>query len=352
MTGFVFLLMELVWYRMLSPIFGGTAFTFGLILAVALLGIGIGGVLYSLTAGERRPTLNGFACTCALEALFVTIPFALGDRLAVVAMLLQPLATLGFYGSVLSWFALCSVIVLPAAIMAGIQFPMLLGLLGRGRAGIGAQTGAAYAWNTAGAIAGSLAGGFGFIPFFTATGTWKLVGILLVICAFAAVIVGQRGGGRPARALPSVLIGTFVIFLWVFATGPTAAWRHSQLSQLKNYERTPNETRDLLQSLRRDILWQADGVESSIGISKSQSLAFIVNGKSDGNAKRDAGTQVISGLLGRVDASACCEGGCDRAGHRFDGRLAGRHPLDRPGGRRRTRTGAHEIRPAVRPGES
>ena len=237
-TGFVFLLMDLVWYRMLSPIFGGTAFTFGLILAVALLGIGIGGVMYSLAAGERRPTLNGFACTCALEALFVTIPFALGDRLAILAMLLQPLGTLGFYGNVLGWFALCSVIVLPAAIIAGIQFPMLLGLLGRGRDEIGTQTGAAYAWNTAGAIVGSLAGGFGFIPVLTATGTWKLVAILLVICAFLAAIVGQRGRGRPLRALPSVLIGTFVILMWVFATGPTAAWRHSQLSLLKKYDRT------------------------------------------------------------------------------------------------------------------
>jgi spermidine synthase len=296
-TGFVFLLMELVWYRMLSPIFGGTAFTFGLILAVALLGIGIGGVMYSFAGGKRRPTLNGFACTCALEALFVTIPFALGDRLAVLAMHLQPLASLGFYGSVLGWFLLCCIIVLPAAIIAGIQFPMLLGLLGRGRDEIGTQTGAAYAWNTAGAIAGSLAGGFGFIPIFTATGTWKLVALVLVVCAFAAAIAGQRGMSRPLRALPAILISTFVVLMWVFATGPTAAWRHSQLSLLKNYDRTPNETRDLLQSLRRDILWQADGVETSIGISKGQSLAFIVNGKSDGNAKRDAGTQVMSGLL-------------------------------------------------------
>jgi spermidine synthase len=296
-TGFVFLLMELVWYRMLSPIFGGTAFTFGLILAVALLGIGLGGVMYSFAGAKRRPTLNGFACTCALEALFVTIPFALGDRLVVLAMLLQPLGTLGFYGSVLGWFILCSIIVLPVAIIAGIQFPMLLALLGRGRDGIGTQTGAAYAWNTAGAIAGSLAGGFGFIPTFTATGTWRLVAILLVTCAFLAAIIGTRGLGKPVRALPSLLISAVVVLAWIFSTGPTTAWRHSQLSLLKAQARTPNETRDLLQSLRRDILWQADGVETSIGISKSQSLAFIVNGKSDGNARRDAGTQVMSGLL-------------------------------------------------------
>jgi len=296
-TGFVFLLMELVWYRMLSPIFGGTAFTFGLILAVALLGIGIGGIIYSLAPGGHRPTLNGFACTCALEALFVTIPFALGDRLAIVAMLLQPLGSLGFHGNVLSWFALSCVIVLPTAIIAGIQFPMLLGLLGRGRNEIGIQTGAAYAWNTAGAIAGSLAGGFGFIPMFTATGTWQLVAILLIACACLAVFVGQRDNGNALRTLPSILVVTIVIVMWVFADGPTAAWRHNPLSLGKDYNRTPNETRDLLQSLRRAILWQADGVETSIGISKSDSLAFIVNGKCDGNAKRDAGTQVMLGLL-------------------------------------------------------
>src|SRR5438270_915413 len=145
---------------------------------------------------------------------------------------------------------------------------MLLGLLGRGRDNVGSQTGAAYAWNTAGAIAGSLAGGFGFIPVLTATGTWKLVALLLVLSAFAAAIAEQRRLSRPLRAAPAILVGAVVLMMWGFVKGPTAAWRHAQLSSLKQYDRTPNETRDLLQSLRRDILWQADGVETSIGISK------------------------------------------------------------------------------------
>ncbi len=296
-TGFVFLLMELVWYRMLSPIFGGTAFTFGLILAVALLGIGIGGIVYSFVAAKYSPTLNGFAGTCALEALFVTIPFALGDRLVVVAMSLQPLSNIGFYGNVFGWLLLSCVIVLPVAIIAGIQFPLLLGLLGSGREKIGTQTGAAYAWNTVGAIAGSLAGGFGFIPLLTATGTWKLVAFLLVGSSVGTMIADQLRTGKLTRAIPSTATATMVIVIWTFATGPTAAWRHSQISSIKSEKHTPNEIRDLFQSLRRDILWQADGIETSIGISKNQSLAFIVNGKSDGNAKRDAGTQIMSGLL-------------------------------------------------------
>ena len=36
-TGFAFLLMEMVWYRMLTPLLGGTTFMFGLVLATALL---------------------------------------------------------------------------------------------------------------------------------------------------------------------------------------------------------------------------------------------------------------------------------------------------------------------------
>jgi spermidine synthase len=94
-----------------------------------------------------------------------------------------------------------------------------------------------------------------------------------------------------------VLINVCAILILVFAQGPTVAWRHGQLDRMKKYTATPNEARDLLHTLRRDILWQADGIESSIGISKSTGLAFVVNGKCDGNSKFDAGTQVMSGLL-------------------------------------------------------
>ncbi|HST30190.1 MAG TPA: fused MFS/spermidine synthase [Chthoniobacterales bacterium] len=301
-TGFVFLLMELVWYRMLSPLLGGTAFTFGLILAIALFGIGLGGVLYSLGQGTRRPTLNAFALTCAIEALCMAFPFALGDRLAITAMLLQPLGTLGFYGQVLGWTALCSVIVLPAAVVAGIQFPILLGLLGKGRDKVGTQTGTAYAWNTAGAIAGSLAGGFGLIPIFSATGTWKLVVALLVLCAFLAAIVAQLEIKRPLRAVPCVLAGALATALIFFSIGPTAVWRDSGmgLGLVRNFQATPNQIHDLKNEIRRDILWEADGREVGIGISHNDSLAFVVNGKCDGNSKGDSATQIMSGLLGAL----------------------------------------------------
>src|SRR6185503_5757876 len=82
----------------------------------------------------------------------------------------------------------------PAAFLAGLQFPMLISLLGKGREKVGTHVGLAYAWNTAGAILGSLAGGFGLLPLLTAPGTWVLVTLLLAALAIAAVIISFRRG--------------------------------------------------------------------------------------------------------------------------------------------------------------
>ena len=60
--------MELVWYRLLAPLLGGSVFTFGLVLAVALAGIGLGGLLYALFAGDKPASLSGFGWTCLIEA--------------------------------------------------------------------------------------------------------------------------------------------------------------------------------------------------------------------------------------------------------------------------------------------
>src|SRR5262249_52739907 len=87
-AGFVFLLMEIVWYRMLCSILGASTFTFGVILAVALLGIGLGGLVYAMCFGGRQITLSTFAFVSALEALCIAFPFALGDRIALIALLL------------------------------------------------------------------------------------------------------------------------------------------------------------------------------------------------------------------------------------------------------------------------
>ena len=55
---------------------------------MALSGIGVGGLLYSVRR-RRAYTLAGLGITCLLEAFFVAVPLALGDHIAQLTLALQ-----------------------------------------------------------------------------------------------------------------------------------------------------------------------------------------------------------------------------------------------------------------------
>lgn len=301
-VGFVFFLMEMVWYRMLAPILGGSTYTFGLILAVALLGIGMGGWVYAIAGSRKQASLWVFALTCALEALFVAIPFALGDRVALLALLLRNVGAVSFYGYVFAWTIVCFIVVLPAAIVAGFQFPLLIALLGKGDTHVGAHTGYAYACNTLGAILGSLAGGFGLITLLTATGAWQAVVVLLVILSVIALFLSFRREtiGLSRLVLP---IGVMVVSLGMLtATGPTAAWRHGQIGAGRAVTTftSYNDMMDWIKHNRRRTIWERDGRVASVALVNDDGLGFFINGKADGFSGADAATQVMSGLVGSM----------------------------------------------------
>jgi spermidine synthase len=303
LVGFAFFLMEMVWYRMLGPLLGGSTFTFGLILVVALAGIGLGGAAYAAWGQQRPATLRGFALTCLLEALLLAVPLALGDRMAVLASMVRQMTLFGFSGLVLGWAFIAALVVLPAAFVSGVQFPLLLALLGRGGNNVGRQVGLAYAWNTVGSIVGSLAGGFGLLPLLSAPGVWRLVGAVLVGLGLVAVVLSLRQEQpTPARMVPP-LAAAVVAALLLTAVGPTAAWRHSAIGAGRgklSAQTSTNGLRDWLSGERRWLQWETDGVESSVGVVGAYGLSFMVNGKSDGNSLGDAGTQVMGGLIGAL----------------------------------------------------
>jgi spermidine synthase len=288
LSGLVFLLMELVWYRILSPILGGTTFMFSLVLAVALAGIGIGGAIH---ARVPRASPGALAITLAVQALVLAIPYALGDRIALLAHALRDVSAFGTH--VAGWALVTAIVVLPASIVAGIQFPMLIALLGSGDAGVGRDVGHAYAWNTAGAIAGSLLGGFVLIPRLGAMGCWRLcVGALV---ALAAIFAWRAQ--RTRQVAFATLAGAMAL-LAIFTAGPTAVWRHSgigagRVPQMSN----ANDSRAWMHAVRRTMLAEAEGRESSIALVNNDDLGLVVNGKSDGSARRDAGTQVMAGMI-------------------------------------------------------
>lgn len=298
-AGLAFMLMELVWYRMLGPLLGGSSYTFGLILAVALAGIGVGGAVYART--RAASTLTLFGVTCALEALFMLVPYALGDRLAIFAGLLRPLASAGFGTSILAWSVVVFVVTFPAAVVSGFQFPAIIGLYGSGKAEVGRDVGRAYAANTVGSIVGSLAGGFGLLPLLTAPRCWWLVGVVLLAAAALALALDARLRGISIGRVLAVSGPVLGAVLLSFAEGPTAVWRHSGVGsgRADRYFQSPDAESAIRFARRRasNVAWEADGRESSVALARDEGYSFLVNGKSDGHATVDAGTQVMSGLL-------------------------------------------------------
>ncbi len=300
LTGFCFFLMEIVWYRMLSPILGGTTYTFGIILAVALAGIGSGGIFSFLLGRRVLPTARLFAATCGLEALGLALAFGLGDRIAVLAITLRPVA--GNLAELASgWAVVAAIVVLPPAIVAGLQFPLLISLLGRGRRDVGEHTGAVYAWNTGGSILGALIGGFGLLPLLGAPACWRLTVLLLAVtCAVALAVSLWREGRRATLALPvAATIGSLAL---IAAPGPSAAWRHTPIGAggVNLAGRNRQQIRNWVNEARFGVIWERDGLESSVALSRMSALAFIVNGKIDGNVRADAGTQIMGPLVGAI----------------------------------------------------
>ena len=301
-AGFTFFLMELVWYRMLGPILGGTTFTFGLILTAALAGIGMGAAAYPWFFPRRRlVTIDHLACLCALEAFCLLLPFTAGDEIAIWAARLRVANSGRFASEAAGWFAIAGIVVFPAAFVSGLQFPAVVALLGHGNRNIAKQLGNAFGWNTIGAISGALAGGFGLVPLLSAPGVWRLAGVVCVAQAIAFACWARRSVPWNATAVGALLL-SMISLCSAFLGGPTAAWRHGGIGAGRGLDahvlKDANALRDWRNGRRRATIWEVDGVESSVAISAKDGLALVINGKSDGNAVGDAGTQIMLGILG------------------------------------------------------
>mgnify|MGYP000199175314 CR=1 FL=1 len=159
-----------------------------------------------------------------------------------------------------------------------------------------------------------MVGGFGLLPLLSATGVWRLAagllcglgvaaGALSVYTDWRARTTRAESGGLGALGLGFALATAIATLTLLSSEGPTAVWRHSGIgvgrAQIQSLG--DNSLRNYVHARHRTIVWEKDGVESSVALSIDNSgMAFVVNGKADGNARGDAATQVVSGLVGAL----------------------------------------------------
>jgi len=185
LSGLTALGAEVIWTRLLSLLLGGTTYTFSIILAVFLIGIGLGSSAGSFASrGIRNPRLALGASQLALVAAIAWSAYAISSSLP-----WWPINA-GLVSS--PWFLFqldlvrCLYAILPAACLWGASFPLALAAVASDATDPGLLVGGVYAANTVGAIVGALVFSMLLIPW---TGTQDSQRLLIVVAAVAGLLV-------------------------------------------------------------------------------------------------------------------------------------------------------------------
>ena len=208
LSGFTALGAEVVWTRQLSLLFGASVYTFSLILAVFLTGLGVGGLIGSRLARSVRDARAALGIVQALLAL------AIGAGAWAIVNVLphwQPTSQFlpGVRSSPFLAFAYdglrCAFALLPATILWGASFPLTLAAGGaRDFTGHVAKINAT---NTVGALAGAILFTLIGIPKLGSHGAQQA---LVVIAGATAVVLLWRRANQ-ARAQRLAIAGVMVI---------------------------------------------------------------------------------------------------------------------------------------------
>jgi spermidine synthase len=184
-SGATALASQVIWTRTLSLLFGATVYTFSLILAVFLFGIGIGSSLGSVLArGLERPRL---ALGWVQMSLCVAIAWA-----AYTLALSLPFWPIDPSIAMSPWYnfpldlARAFWVVLPASILWGASFPLALASVASKGQDPARLVGGVYAANTVGAIVGAIGGSLLMV---TLLGTQHSQQLLIILCGLAALLV-------------------------------------------------------------------------------------------------------------------------------------------------------------------
>ena len=199
LSGMTALGAEVVWTRILSLLFGATAYTFSLILAVFLVGLGIGSTIGSeLARRVASPRVALGWCQLLLCATIAWAGYATGESLPYwpinPSISTSPIFTFQLDLMRAVW------VMLPSTMLWGASFPLALGAVAQRGQDPGRLVGGVYAANTVGAIVGALVTGLVLVG---TVGSQVAQQVLIGIAAISGVLVlvGVSPGGQAQGVL-------------------------------------------------------------------------------------------------------------------------------------------------------
>jgi spermidine synthase len=308
---------EVVWTRILSLLLGGTVYTFSLILAVFLAGLGIGSSIGSVISRHSLwPRAALGVCQWLLMGAIAWAAYVLAKSLPYwpINPSLSKSPWLTFQLDLMR----CVWAVLPGAILWGASFPLALASAASSGREPGRLVGGVYAANTAGAILGSLAFSMVLIPWLGTRGSQRVmiglsaVSTLLILVpalreSQAARISGRRAGVWPMWVgLAGALIPA-TLLIWSLPTTPWGLTAYGRHMASCDYYLAPGIVRE------QDIpvtdgkpevfcIYAREGMNVSVAVTESTDGVRSFHGAGKVQASNDPRDMRLQRMLGHIPA--------------------------------------------------
>jgi predicted membrane-bound spermidine synthase len=300
-SGFVAMLYEVAWTRLLALALGSSTHAFSIMLTTFIAGIATGSWL--IYRWKRlRSTLDAFGWA----------------ELALAATLF---GSMFFYDLIPYWFArlsnllarteeayplyelcqalICFGVMFVPAVCLGMTLPLASRVATQEVARTGRSVGGTFAVNTLGTVLGTAVTGFALLPWLGLARTFAF-GVAANAVIGLALLARCRLLQRPAWAAPAPVMAVAVVWL---AGGWFESWPRALTLGLWRNQNPPQSVAEFRALAARDeIRYYRDGAGETVCVEamrcpQGQKLTLKVNGKADASTGADMTTQLLAGHL-------------------------------------------------------
>jgi spermidine synthase len=305
-SGFCALGYEVLWTRMLTLVVGTSVYSFTIMLAAFLAGIGIGSHAFGLLRSARwsRADRGGVL-------VFGGTQLAIGASALAVTVLMRDLPAASnwlqgnlvgaadgeFGGRLLSSAGIAFVYMFVPAFFMGMAFPAAGAIWASADGETGGTVGRLLSSNTVGAILGSTVSGFVLVYLFGIERSLQMLVVLNLAMGLAVVATLVRAPHRAFAAIATVA----AVLLVARGAFPDwgRAWDRDFFAAFTNNARTL-DTPETIRRKNIDVLFFHEGVNEIVSVirPKGSVQTFIVNGRPE--ASTYAGDVQLQRTLGHL----------------------------------------------------
>ncbi len=301
-SGFVAMLYEVAWTRLLGLALGSSTHAFSLMLVTFITGIALGAWLVCLWKGQMR-SLVAFAWAELGLALTLFVSLFFYQYLSfwfvsLAGLLARKEAAYALYS--LAQAAICFLVMLVPAICLGMTLPLISRIATADIQRVGHSVGMVFAVNTLGTVLGAVLTGLWIMPSLGLAQTFVVGVVLNLGIGLLALTWRQLERQRRALVIPFLIVAAVV---WFCGSRLDPVWQRAlSMGLWRTANIPPNAAAFRASAAAIPLQYHRDGASATVDVYSwqegSQShLTLKVNGKADAGNSTDMITQLLLGHI-------------------------------------------------------